>query len=117
MNVIENLPFKLRVYLLQRSLSLNLNSLSCKIVFKYLKCIYDNLKLFKYYRSPMKPRNGKFNIMNPEFKSNELLKAVASVNDLYKLGESKMASRDNVEILFCKKLTCLIRLILCFALT
>ena len=36
--------------------------------------------------------------MNPEFKSNELLEAVAFLNELYKLGESKMAPRDNVEI-------------------
>ena len=47
----------------------------------------------------MKLRSGKVcNIMNPEFKSNELLEAVASLNELYKLGESKMATRNKVEI-------------------
>ena len=49
---------------------------------KYLKCFYDNLKLFKYYCSPMKLRSSKVNnIMNFEFKPNEFLQAVASLND------------------------------------
>ena len=47
----------------------------------------------------MKLRSGKVcNIMNPEFKSNNLLETIAFLNNLYKLGESKMASRDNFEI-------------------
>ena len=57
--------------------------------------------------------------MNPEFKSNELLDAVASSSDLYKLGKSKMASHDPLKLLmmFCIKLTFLILLLLHFALT